>query len=79
MKTMIIAVATMAALCSCSAPREIQVEMVNAELVKIDSVQRYQNDREYLLTWRDKYNIDYVTYTPVYYSLGTRMLVFVRR
>jgi hypothetical protein len=78
MKT-ILTLAIIVIFCSCSARREVQVEMVNAELVKIDTIHRYQSNIQYLLTWRDKYNVDYVTSTTVYYSLGTRMLVFVKR
>ena len=77
MKTFFI-LAAIAAFCSCTVRKQVQVEMVNAELIKIDTIHRYQNT-EYQLTWRDKYNIDYVTFTPVYYSLGTRVMVFVRR
>jgi len=52
MKT-ILAVATVAALYSCSPPRELQAEMVSAELVKIDTAFRYNSPRQ-ILTWRDQ-------------------------
>jgi hypothetical protein len=79
MKTILL-VAIVIALFSCSAPKELQAEMVNAELVKIDTVFRYANDPKQLLTWRDN-RIDYITYAPLNnpFSIGVRMLVLVKR
>jgi hypothetical protein len=79
MKT-ILAVATIAALYSCSSPREIQAEMVSAELVKIDTAFRYSNP-EQMLTWRDDNHVDYVTYAPMnnVFFIGSRTLVLVKR
>lgn len=55
--------------------KEIQVEMISAELIKIDTVNRYSNIQRQLLTWRDSYNMEYVSYVPMNetYILGTRM------
>ena len=80
MKTILL-VAIVIALFSCSAPRERQAEMVNAELVKIETVFRYANDPKQLLTWRDDNRIDYVTYAPLNnpFSIGARMVVLVKR
>ena len=79
MKT-ILAVVTIAALYSCSPPRELQAEMVNAELVKIDTAFRYSNP-EQMLTWRDDNHIDYITYAPMnnVFFLGSKMIVLVKR
>ena len=79
MKT-ILAVATIAALYSCSSPREIQAEMVGAELVKIDTAFRY-GIPEQMLTWRDDNHVDYVTYAPMnnIFFIGSRTLVLVKR
>jgi hypothetical protein len=52
MKTILAMTAIAALLYSCSSPREIQAEMVSAELVKIDTAFRYTNP-EQMLTWRD--------------------------
>jgi hypothetical protein len=57
MKT-ILAIATVIALYSCLGPHELQAEMVNAELIKIDTAFRYTNDPQQMLTWRDDNHID---------------------
>jgi hypothetical protein len=80
MKT-ILTVAIVIALFSCAAPRELQAEMVKAELVKIDTVFRYADAPKQLLTWRDDNRIDYVTYAPLnnYFAIGAKMIVLVKR
>jgi hypothetical protein len=80
MKT-ILSVAALVALFSCVSRRELQAEMVNAEVVKIDTVFRYTNNPQQLLTWRDENNIEYLTYASLYtkYSVGSRMMVLVKR
>ena len=80
MKTILL-VAIVIALFSCSAPKELQAEMVNAQLVKIDTVFRYADTPKQLLTWRDDNRIDYVTYVPLnnYFTVGSRMVVLVKR
>jgi hypothetical protein len=79
MKT-ILAIAAVIAIYSCAPPRELEAEMVNAELIRIDTVFRNQ-DPQQILTWRDDYNIHYVTYATMNrnYSVGNRMLVLVKR
>lgn len=66
---------------SCSAPRELQAEMVSAELVKIDTVYRYAQNPKQLLIWRDDNHVDYVTYAPLNNSflVGSKMIVLVKR
>ena len=69
------------ALASCSTPSGIQVEMVNARLVKIDTVRRYDDEHSrQLLTWKDDRNCEYISYEPLAFnfSVGTRA-VFLRR
>ncbi|TMI85868.1 MAG: hypothetical protein E6H10_01890 [Bacteroidetes bacterium] len=80
MKTILL-IATVTALFSCSAPRELQAEMVNAELVKIDTVFRNADAPKQLLTWRDDNRVDYVTYVPLnnYFPIGAKMVVLVKR
>jgi len=77
----ILAFAIVVILYSCSEPRELQAEMVSAELVKIDTVFRYANDPKQILTWRDDNHIDYITYAPLTNSflVGSRMIVLVKR
>jgi len=58
MKT-ILAVVTTAALYNCSPPRDLEAEMVSAELVKIDTAFRYNSPRQ-MLTWRDENQVSYV-------------------
>ena len=76
----ILAAATIVALHSCSPPRDIQAEMVNAELVKIDTAFRYTKPTQ-MLTWRDDNHVDYVTYAPMNnaFAIGSRMIVLVKR
>jgi hypothetical protein len=66
---------------ACTTEKEVQVDVIDVKLIKIETVQRYPNVRKKLLTWRDTNNIDYVTYEPVTvnYPLGTYMKVMVRR
>lgn len=66
---------------SCIAEQEIQGEMVNAELVKIDTVYRYPSQQQ-LLTWRSaQRNVEYVTYASINsrYTLGSRITMIVSR
>ena len=80
MKTILV-LAIVVAFYSCYEPRELQAEMVSAELVKIDTVFRYANDPRQLLTWRDDNHIDYITYAPLTNSflVGSGMIVLVKR
>ena len=77
----ILAIVTALAVYSCSAPREVQVEMVAAKLIKIDTVFRSTAHPQELLTWRDDNEIDYVTYAALNNGirLGSKMIVLVKR
>jgi hypothetical protein len=79
MKT-ILAVAAILALYSCSSPRQLQAEMVSAQLVKIDTAFRDTGPTQ-MLTWRDDNEIDYVIYAPLnnVFLLGSKMTVLVKR
>ena len=79
MKT-ILAGATIAALYSCWSPRELQAEMVSAELVKIDTALRFSRP-EQMLTWRDGNDVNYVTYAPMNntYFVGSKMIVLIKK
>jgi hypothetical protein len=82
MKTMIVLLFVLVALASCYSPREIQVDIVSARLVRIDTVFRYLNDKsQQVLTWRDNENIEYISYVPLQasYIVGTRMAVLRQR
>ena len=77
----ILVIATAVAFCSCTEPRELQAEMVSAQLIKIDTVFRYANDPRQVLLWRDDNKVDYITYASMNNSflLGSRMVVLVKR
>ncbi|MGN6166299.1 MAG: hypothetical protein ACTHOF_17340 [Flavisolibacter sp.] len=66
---------------SCTTQKEIQSDMVDVQLVKIETVQRYPDVEQKLLTWRDRNNIDYITFEPISseYKVGTFMKVLVRK
>jgi hypothetical protein len=67
-------------LVGCYTSKEIEVEMVQAELVRIDTITRHP-DNQKMLTWRDQDDIDYISYAAMYeyYAVGTRMMVMRRR
>jgi hypothetical protein len=80
MKTLLLAMSLLA-MGGCSTPiKEIQVEMVTAELVKIDTIFRQANERK-LLTWRDQDNIKYISFAAMdqTYPLGISMIVMRAR
>lgn len=67
---------------SCTSQRDIQqAEIVNAQLIKIDTVYRYSSSMQRQLTWRDEYDMEYVTYASLNssYKLGSKMAVLVKR
>lgn len=81
MKTIIVVLA-LVGLTSCFSRRELQVEMVSAQLVRIDTVHRYYpNEYKQQLTWRDEQNVEYVSYVPLQavYMVGTKMAVLKSR
>jgi hypothetical protein len=78
MKTLLAGVILCTAVCSCNTYKELQADMIKAELIKIDTINRYSNDaRKQQLTWRDEYNLEYVSIVPLQetYVLGTKLLM----
>jgi hypothetical protein len=74
--------ATVAAfIVGCTEEKEVQMNLTDVQLVKIDTIQRYPNASEKLLTWRDENQVSYVTFVPLetYYPIGARMKVMVKR
>lgn len=65
----------------CAEQKEVQMDFADVELVKIDTIQRYPETAQKLLTWRDENNIDYQTFVPIglYFPLGARMKVMLKR
>ncbi|HEX2532722.1 MAG TPA: hypothetical protein VHK69_03245, partial [Chitinophagaceae bacterium] len=58
----------------CSTGREVQIEMVEAELVAIDTVYRHPVSRQ-VLRWRCSNKMEYVSYASINdrYIVGARM------
>jgi hypothetical protein len=50
---------------ACTTEREIQANLVDASLVKIDVIQRYPNTQLKMLTWRTMSNVFFVIYEPL--------------
>lgn len=76
----VLAIAAVAMLCGCYSFRETQVEMKSAELVRIDTVSRYDR-QEQVLTWKSQDNLYYTSYAalgPVF-IVGSKVTVFVPR
>lgn len=73
-------IALVVLLCGCYAERPLQVDMLGAELVKIDTIYRYTG-REQALVWKCSNKVEYISYEPIHrrYRVGTRMVVMVRR
>jgi hypothetical protein len=65
----------------CGTSKEVQMDLTDVKLVKIDTIQRYPNNTEKILTWQDDNHLNYVTFVPmeVYYALGARMKVMMKR
>lgn len=77
---MICSVALMFSACVSKKAMQIQVSVVQAQLIKVDTLYR---DREYvqLLTWRSPQHVEFVSYAGMkeYYPVGAKMAVFVPR
>lgn len=80
MKTAISTAVITLALYSCATQNEIQVEFVNAELVKIDTVYR-NSGTEQVLTWRTPNHVQYISFASMddVYLVGTRFPVMIKR
>lgn len=80
MKVLLLAIIS-TAIYSCVADREIQVDTVLVELVKVDTVQRHMNVPEQMLTWKTEDDVRYVSYASIksHYLLGSKMQVMMRK
>lgn len=65
----------------CGQEKQIQMSLSDVQLVKIDTVVRYPNSSEKILTWRSDDRVEYVTFAPIasYYPIGSRMKVMLKR
>lgn len=80
MKTVLSAAAAIFILTGCYSFKEVQMEMLKAELVRIDTVYRYER-QEQVLTWKSEKNTRFVSYAalgPVF-TVGSKVTVFVRK
>lgn len=80
MKTLLLVAACLAVV-GCVTSKEINVEMVSAQLVKIDTVYRNTDQERQQLTWRDKDNIEYISFVSMNrsYPVGVIMTVLRQR
>jgi len=81
MKTALLLIIVSGFISACQEEKEIQMSLMDVQLVRIDTVQRYQSNPQQLLTWRSEDRVDFVTYEPMSsnYPIGARMKVMVRR
>jgi hypothetical protein len=68
------------AVAACNTGKEIQVNMVSAELIKVDTVYRHPR-QEILLTFRCQNKLELVSFAPMYrhYQVGTRYQVLLTK
>ena len=66
---------------SCVPSQELQAEMVNATLVKVEEVKRYPNIRQKVLTWQTEKAVSFVTFETgnVNIPIGTTTRVLLQR
>ena len=50
---------------ACNTEREVQADLMTANLVKIDVVNRFPNQQQKMLTWRAANSVLYVTFEPM--------------
>ena len=79
MKTILVAIAFIA-MAACRVEKDIQVEMVKVELIKIDTISRYTTEIKQL-TWVDNDNIRYISFASLQqpYIVGTSSMVMKHR
>jgi hypothetical protein len=60
--------------------RNVEVEVVDAQLIRIDTVSRGEL-QEQQLTWKDNYNLEYVSFMPIERNIpvGARMQMLRRK
>lgn len=81
MKAFIIPVCLALAAAGCTSVKEVQVEMIQAQLIKIDTIYRNPNIARQQLTWKGEDNIEYVSFVAMdrVYPLGLSLLVMKTR
>lgn len=81
MKTILFAIATLLVVAGCASTKEINVEMISAELVRVDTVYQGSSHEKQQLTWRAKDDLEYVTLVSMSsrYPVGTIMTLLRQR
>lgn len=79
-KNLCVAVFVCALLVSCSTRREIQVELMNVQLVRVDTIYRSDQSQK-VLTWQTDNHVKYYSFEDLNLSIpvGTFMKVLVKR
>lgn len=69
-----------ATFCGCFPEKEVEVQTINVQLVKIDTIYRNPGN-EQLLTWESEDNMKFVSYAPLGkpFTVGSRFTVMVKR
>lgn len=77
----IIAIALCAVCYSCFPAKEIQAELVNATLIKVEEINRYPNIKQKILTWQTDKLVSFVTFEPstTNIPIGTLTKVLVQK
>jgi hypothetical protein len=80
MKTFLLGMSVLA-VASCTSVKEVQVELIQAQLIKIDTVHRQPNEYRQQLTWKGQDNIEYISFVSMdqAYPLGISLLVMKTR
>ncbi|MGB8191665.1 MAG: hypothetical protein WCF67_07090 [Chitinophagaceae bacterium] len=80
MKTVLSAFTAILILTGCYSFKEAQVQAMDAELVRIDTIYRYER-HEQVLTWKSEKNTQFISYAAIgpVFTVGSRVKVFVRR
>ena len=75
-----LSIAVLAMLCGCYSSREVQVQMKSAELIRIDTITRFDR-KEQVLTWKSPDNMYFTSYVAMgpRFILGSRVTVFVQK
>jgi hypothetical protein len=81
MKSLLLATLAVVIYSGCRTSRELNVEMVDAQLIKVDTVFQGSGNERQQLTWRDVDNIEYVSLVAMSgrYPVGMTMTVLRRR
>jgi hypothetical protein len=76
----IFTLALAASLCGCYTNREVEVQTINVQLIRIDTIYRHPG-LEQVLTWQTDDNVKYVSYENMQktFTLGSRFTVMIRR